>query len=126
LPTGRRAAHDGCPAEWAAHRDGRVGPVRRSGLTSARLSSSCTPISAPTGSALSGRSESSRLDSRRRNPFPTQRLARHRCAVGSMTVGVPESAGHESGRRCRLGVEVFVAGVRGRPRSDGERREPRS
>jgi len=111
LPRRRRAAHDGCPTEGAAHRDGLVDAGRRSGLTRARLSSSCTPISAPTGSALNGRSESSRFDSRRRNPFPTPGLARHRCAVESRTADVPESPGHRSGRRCRLGGEVFVAEV---------------
>src|SRR5207245_6134337 len=30
--------------------------------------------------------------------------------------GVPESPRKKSGRRCRIGAEVFVAGVRGRPR----------
>jgi dihydrofolate reductase len=37
-------------------------------------------------------------------------------AVGSFTTGVPESPQRKSGRRCRIGAEVFVAGVSGRPR----------
>jgi len=30
-----------------------------------------------------------------------------------------------SGRRCRIGAAVFVAGVRGRPRGASKEREPR-
>jgi hypothetical protein len=41
---------------------------------------------------------------------------RNRLAVGSLTTGVPESPRKKSGRRCRIGAEVFVAEVRGRPR----------
>jgi hypothetical protein len=33
-------------------------------------------------------------------------------AVGSLTTGVPESSLKKSGRRCRIGAVVFVAGVR--------------
>jgi len=43
-------------------------------------------------------------------------VAPNRCAVGSLTTGVPENPRKKSGRRCRIRAEVFVAGVRGRPR----------
>src|SRR4029450_2978872 len=41
---------------------------------------------------------------------------RNRLAVGSLTTGVPQGPRKKSGRRCRIGAEVFVAGVSGRPR----------
>jgi hypothetical protein len=44
------------------------------------------------------------------------RSRRNRLAVGSLTTGVPETARKKSARRCRIGAEVCVAGVRGRPR----------
>jgi hypothetical protein len=54
------------------------------------------------------------------------RTDRAGAAVGSLTTGVPESPRKKSGRRCRIGAEVFVAGVRGRPRgAPPGRREPR-
>jgi hypothetical protein len=45
---------------------------------------------------------------------------RNRRGVGSLTTGLPESPRKKSWRRCRIGAEVFVAGVRGRPRGRPE------
>ena len=52
-------------------------------------------------------------------------LRRHRCnrrnaehglvVVHRIVTGVPECPRKKSGRRCRIGAEVFVAGVSGRP-----------
>jgi hypothetical protein len=51
----------------------------------------------------------------------------NRLAVGSLTTGVPESPRKKSGRRCRIGAEVLVAGVSGCPRGGPQgRRELRS
>jgi hypothetical protein len=45
--------------------------------------------------------------------------------VGAPATGVQESPRKKSGRRCRIGAEAFVAGVRGaherRPRGEGSR-----
>jgi hypothetical protein len=51
---------------------------------------------------------------------------RSRRAVGSLTTGVPESSSKKSGRRCRIGAVVFVAGVRPPARGGTKVKEPRS
>jgi hypothetical protein len=43
-----------------------------------------------------------------------------------MTTGVPEKTSKKSGRRCRIGVVVFVAGVRPPTRGGAKAKEPRS
>jgi len=43
-------------------------------------------------------------------------VAPNRLAVRSLTTGIPESPWKKSGSRCRIGAQVFVAGVSGRPR----------
>src|SRR6266700_1322706 len=53
-----------------------------------------------------------------RNPAQSPR---NRLAVGSLTTGVPESPRKKSGRRCRIGAEVFVVRVSGRPRGAPQR-----
>jgi hypothetical protein len=48
-------------------------------------------------------------------------------AVGRPASGVPETPSKETGTRCRIGSEMFVAGVSGRPPGTPRtRREPRS
>jgi hypothetical protein len=56
-------------------------------------------------------------------PGPSPRSRR---AVASLTTGVPESSSKKSGRRCRTGPVVFVAGVRPPARGGTKVKEPRS
>jgi hypothetical protein len=53
-------------------------------------------------------------------------LARICRVVGSLATGVPENSAKEIRRRCRIGAEVFVAGVRPPARGGAKVKEPRS